>query len=248
MAVLSFLLLLALTDAATGLSWRQYIYCDTPLSWTDAQTHCRATYVDLAVIDTQWEFDSFVNQTSSHKSDQCWIGLRKNKREPAFTQWSDGKVLDFNKWKNGQPDHLDTEDCAFTNNNEWENKQCTEIRKFFCYTWAPQIIVVQEMKNWHEALLHCRTHYTDLVSLTTETDHFLAKNRSKEILTPTFWTSLRFIDGSWFWVNQDYMPSPTSMPSCPAWPYRCGARNIIDGVWENRDCEEKMNFICYHYI
>lgn len=64
------------------------------------------------------------------------------------------------------------------------------------------MIVVQEMKNWHEALVHCRTHYTDLVSLTTEIDHFLAKNRSKEILTPTFWTGLRFMDGSWVWVKR----------------------------------------------
>ncbi|KAG7328696.1 hypothetical protein KOW79_008640 [Hemibagrus wyckioides] len=126
---------------------------------------------------------------------------------------------------------------------------CKDKYKACCYTWAPKMIVVQEMKNWEEALVHCRTHYTDLIRLPAEIDHVLVDNRSMEILTPTFWTSLRFMDGSWYWVNQTSLVSnETSLPSCPAKPFRCGARNIIDGVWENRDCEEKMNFICYHDI
>ncbi|XP_053093749.1 C-type lectin lectoxin-Thr1-like [Pangasianodon hypophthalmus] len=248
MAVLSILLLLALTDAATGLFLRKHIYQTTQLSWTDAQTYCRNNFVDLSILETQGEFDSFVNQTVGHESDKCWIGLSKKTSETTFTQWSDGSALQFSKWKSGQPDHTDTEDCVFTSNSQWENEDCTKTMSFSCYTWTPQMIVVQEMKNWDEALVHCRMHYTDLVSFTTETDHFLVNNRCMDILMPTFWTGLRFMDGLWFWVNQESLENLTSVPSCPAKPFRCGARNIRDGVWENRDCEEKMNFICYHNI
>ncbi|KAK3505697.1 hypothetical protein QTP70_004432, partial [Hemibagrus guttatus] len=45
---------------------------------------------------------------------------------------------------------------------EWEDDDCTNVNSFFCYTWQPQLFVVQEMMNWEEALVHCRTHYTDL--------------------------------------------------------------------------------------
>ncbi|XP_058254548.1 macrophage mannose receptor 1-like isoform X2 [Hemibagrus wyckioides] len=246
--VLSILLLMALTDAATGLFWRQHIYYDKRSSWIEAQTFCKNNYVDLSIIDTQEEFDSFVGQTSRHTQDSSWIGLTRGKSEREFTQWSDGSALGFSKWKDKEPDNQ-KEDCVQTTNNEWSNEECEKQFKAFCYSWAPKMIVVQEMMNWEEALVHCRTHYTDLVRLTTEIDHFVVNNRSMEIQTPTFWTSLRFMDGSWYWVNQTSLVSnETSLPSCPARPFRCGARNIIDGVWENRDCEEKMNFICYHDI
>ncbi|XP_026999956.1 macrophage mannose receptor 1-like [Tachysurus fulvidraco] len=174
-----------------------------------------------------------------------WIGLRKNKGETSFTQWSDGSVLGFSKWKSGQPDNLQQEDCVLMS-SEWENQDCSNLYNFFCYTWVPQLIVVQEKKNWEEALVYCRMQYTDLVSLTSATDHFLVNSKSMEFWTPTFWTSLRFMDGSWFWVNDNSLPRPTSLPSRPAKPFRCGARNIATSIWENRDCEEKMNFICYH--
>ncbi|KAK3563402.1 hypothetical protein QTP86_024179, partial [Hemibagrus guttatus] len=233
------------SDAATGLFWKQHIYYNQYMNWTDAQTYCRKKYVDLSVFDTEWHFKHFLEYTSYNWN--CWIGLHKEKNETEFTRWSNGHVLGFSNWKNGQPDNLQKEHCVFTN-NDWENKNCADIFKVCCYTWAPKMIVVQEMKNWEEALVHCRTHYTDLVSLTSDIDHMMVKNRSVEILTPTFWTSLRFMDGSWFWVNHYSLAGLTSLPSCPARPFRCGARNVKAGVWENRDCEEKMNFICYHSI
>ncbi|KAK3563808.1 hypothetical protein QTP86_034658 [Hemibagrus guttatus] len=245
MAVLSILILLALTDAATGLFWRQHIYSSQDMNWIDAQTYCRNNYVDLSVFDTEWEFDNFTQNINN----SCWIGLRKEQKDKNFTQWSNGRVLEFLKWKNGKPDSNNNKDCVFTSGTDWENIECDDKFKVCCYTWEPHVIVVQELMNWEEALLHCRTHYTDLVRLTSETDHTVLKNRSMEIQTPTFWTSLRFMDGSWFWVNRDYLENyETPLSSCPAKPFQCGAQNVESDVLEIRDCEEKMNFICYHYV
>ncbi|GAA6082887.1 macrophage mannose receptor 1-like [Tachysurus ichikawai] len=175
-----------------------------------------------------------------------WIGLRKGEGEASFTQWTDGTALGFSKWKSGEPDNLQNDDCVFTT-SEWENQDCTKLNSFFCYTWVPKMIVVQEMMTWEEALVYCRKQYTDLVSLSSAIDYFVLNSKSMEILTSTFWTSLRFMDGSWFWVNYYlFYKLSTPLPSCPAKPFRCGVWNINAGVWENRDCEEKMNFICYH--
>lgn len=247
MAVLSILfLLLALADITAGLAFRKYVYNDKVSSWSDAQTYCRANYTDLSIFSSQLDFDNFVNQTISTKHEACWIGLNNNPEEITFTHWTDGSELKFSKWKIGQPDHTDKDHCVFISNNEMQIEDCSVKKKSYCYTWAPQMIVVQKMKSWEEALVHCRTYYTDLVSITMETDLDRVSNIETEVLTPAFWTGLRFMDGSWFWVNQDSMESLAAMPSCPASPYHCGALNLGDGVWENRDCEERMNFICYH--
>ncbi|XP_026999964.1 C-type mannose receptor 2-like [Tachysurus fulvidraco] len=242
MPVLYILLLLAVTDASADLFVRKHIYYNQDMTWTDAQMYCRNNYVDLSVIDTQPEFDSFVRQMDSKKSDNCWIGLRKEIN--GAIQWTDGTILGFSKWKGGEPDNPPNKDCVFTNNNEWIHDDCNSKHKVFCYTWEPQIIVVQEMMNWEEALVYCRTNYTDLVGFADKIDYFVLNNRNMKIRT--LWTNLRFMDGSWFWVNQtSLLNSVTSLPSCPAKPFRCGARNVKAGVWENRDCKEKMNFICY---
>ncbi|KAG7330700.1 hypothetical protein KOW79_006922 [Hemibagrus wyckioides] len=107
------------------------------------------------------------------------------------------------------------------------------------------------MKTWAEALNYCRRNYTDLVSLVTEYDHTAVNTKSSEILTERFWTSLRFLDGSWFWVKHDLMydgslVSKNLMSMCPAPHYHCGAQHTKYNVLENRDCEEKMNFICFN--
>uniref|UniRef100_A0A672PGP5 C-type lectin domain-containing protein n=1 Tax=Sinocyclocheilus grahami TaxID=75366 RepID=A0A672PGP5_SINGR len=63
--------------------------------------------------------------------------------------------------------------------------------------------------------------------------------------TDRVWTGLRFLNGAWNWLNMANVPAFIfSLPSCPPEPNRCGARNIKTEQWENRDCEEKLNFIC----
>ncbi|XP_053092870.1 macrophage mannose receptor 1-like [Pangasianodon hypophthalmus] len=248
-AVLSVLLLAALTGAATALFWRKYIHVNEQLNWTEAQAYCRENYVDLLTMETQEEKDNYRNYTQGNCSAGCWTGLSGNGQKMTFTQWSDGSLLTFTHWGKNEPSNTIDANCVYTNNH-WHNDYCTNARTFICYTWEPELIVVQEMKTWEEALKYCRMNYTDLVSLDTERAHLLVNSKSSEILTPSFWTGLRFLDGSWFWVNQALTDEPglgnlSLMPSCPAPRFRCGARKAKSNVLENRDCEEKMNFICY---
>ncbi|KAF4081779.1 hypothetical protein AMELA_G00165240 [Ameiurus melas] len=258
-ALLSVLVLAALTGAATALFWRKYIYVDQQLNWNDAQKYCREKYTDLATFETKEEQDRYQNNLRTDKL--CWIGLSRNSNTIKFTQWSDGSLSGFQQWSLNEPSGDNKKNCVYIQSfwinvyipfSWWTSHDCKDSLNFICYTWKPDLILVQEMKTWEEALNYCRINYTDLVSLNMEIDQKAVNSMSNETLTPSFWTGLRFLDGSWFWVNQVLMykqslRSLSVMPSCPAPRFRCGAQNARDNVLENRDCEEKMNFICYKF-
>ncbi|KAM9480714.1 snaclec 5-like [Clarias gariepinus] len=132
---------------------------------------------------------------------------------------------------------------AFNSSTAWENRDCNEKLNFLCY--KKHLILVKENKTWEEALSFCTTNYTGLASLPDATQVLQAKTEIALTQTVNVWTGLRFMDGNWFWlsgestVNQDYLPS------CPAQPYHCGALKTPTSIWENRDCNEKLNFLCY---
>ncbi|KAK3544363.1 hypothetical protein QTP86_009740 [Hemibagrus guttatus] len=110
---------------------------------------------------------------------------------------------------------------------------------------VPALVMVQDLKTWHEALLHCRTQYTDLISLSTGTDLFVVNNKIGNSPNVSLWTGLNFLDGSWFWLNKEPVANPHSLPSCPIKPFLCGAKVGVD-ILKNTDCMKKMNFMCYH--
>ncbi|TSR51432.1 hypothetical protein Baya_11759 [Bagarius yarrelli] len=86
--------------------------------------------------------------------------------------------------------------------------------------------------------------YTDLYSPSPYGLIHLSEEDITYPQTVSVWMGLRFLDGRWFWLNRQSV-SIASLPSCPVAKYRCGAQNIKTSVWENRDCNEKMNFLCY---
>lgn len=246
--VLSVLLFLALTGPSTALFLRAFIYEKQYLNWTEAQTHCRKYYEDLVTIEGDTELYRFQERFSTFPS--CWIGLSRNSTTLKFTQWSDGSRFRVSNWSSGEPSSDHDKNCVSANYAQWVSENCANRQPFICYDWWPKMIVVQEMGNWEEALQYCRTNYTDLVMFNKRLDYFAVNSQISEILTPSFWTSLRFLDGSWFWVNnylihKVMLENQNSMPSCPAERFRCGSRNTTSNVLKNRDCDEKMNFICY---
>ncbi|KAK2908973.1 hypothetical protein Q8A67_004810 [Cirrhinus molitorella] len=97
-------------------------------------------------------------------------------------------------------------------------------------------------KTWEEAVEHCRDHYTDLASLTTTQQLQQVKSNLKG--ETIIWVGLRFVAGQWYWLNAEPVSNEVSrsLPECPE--LRCGALNIMTEQWENRDCEEKLSFLC----
>lgn len=216
------------------------------MPWTNAQAYCRQKYVDLSTTDTQIELDKFKNDVKSHLFDQSWIGLSKKQDQKRFGQWSDGTGFGFFLWANGQPDFLNTEHCVSINNSQFSNGLCSDSLPFICYTWEPTLIMVRELKTWPEALIHCRTKYTDLISLNTVTDILEVNKILRDFQNVSVWTGLNFMNGVWFWVNKEPLKNASLLPSCPTRPLFCGAN--VDVNLQNRDCMEKMNFICYQRV
>ncbi|XP_029286597.1 dromaiocalcin-1-like [Cottoperca gobio] len=118
--------------------------------------------------------------------------------------------------------------------------------QFFCFN----LIVPQFKKTWEQAMLYCRHKHNELTSLTSETEHLLALSEIKHSnITERVWIGLCFLGDRWLWVNGDtleYKAWPISGDQdheCPM-QKRCGALSK-EGVWENWECWDELNFICY---
>ncbi|XP_058231940.1 macrophage mannose receptor 1-like [Hemibagrus wyckioides] len=237
----SVLLFATLTETAVCLFTRSFVSVNKFFTWVDAQTYCRNKYVDMATIPKLTTFDACITKP-------CWIGLRKQPQENFFSQWSDESKVQFTSWGYSEPSNLSTSHCVTTIESNWFSSDCAMLLNFICYKWVPRLIMVKEMMTWEEALNYCRTNYSDLVSLSNERDFAAARIMSKNSQTPKVWTGLHFIDHLWFWVNHQPLGNLTSLPSCPIKPFRCGALEAGSEVLENRDCNEKRNFLCYEVI
>ncbi|XP_029577766.1 lithostathine-1-beta-like [Salmo trutta] len=105
------------------------------------------------------------------------------------------------------------------------------------------------MKTWEEALEYCRDHYTDLPSLLSETEHLQAQSKIEAAQTDHVWTGLIFLAREWLWVNGDHLEyqawSGGELPHCPAQYLHCGTLTRDEEHWGTRNCEERMNFLCY---
>ncbi|KAL1282206.1 hypothetical protein QQF64_001009 [Cirrhinus molitorella] len=219
---------------------REHFLVKTPKNWTDAQSYCRKYYKDLSTITSQQEQDMLMQLTTETSSK--WIGLYRNTSNINQFLWSDGHPFNFSKWEPGQPNNFNRDQNCVYSNLMWVDFSCNILLHFFCYKTV--FILVKEKKTWEKALQYCRTHHTDLASITTERQLQLIKNETRESQTESVWTGLRYLVGQWFWVRNMTLGIQTPLPECPTQPYRCGAHNTKTDKWENRDCDEKLNFLC----
>ncbi|KAM3590854.1 uncharacterized protein V6R79_017817 [Siganus canaliculatus] len=104
-----------------------FVKVSTSLNWTDAQTHCRNNYVDLASIRNATE-NAIILQVAGN--DFVWIGLYREK------EWSDGSTSLFRHWADGQP-NLSNElyvAMAFSDSGKWSDEDGSLELPFICYT------------------------------------------------------------------------------------------------------------------
>ncbi|KAK2849932.1 hypothetical protein Q7C36_008715 [Tachysurus vachellii] len=235
-----------------GMSYcvvRQHVYVSQLLTWPEAQQYCRQRYDDLSTVTSSEEIISLPatvppscpNNTDDYKACQSgkWIGLYIDSSH--LTRWS-GEDMNITKYA--------TLKCGVV----WNALQvcslvpCTWTLSFYCMTKFEVMLVEQKMA-WEEALVYCRSKYIDLVSLTSEIWMKEAVNVGGSAQTAYVWTGLRFLDGGWFWTTHNALKyqawSSESKPHCPARNLRCGALAQNEGIWEMRDCEEKLNFLCF---
>lgn len=215
---------------------KEYIYISKLKNWYEAQTYCRENYKDLATITSNEEQQRLINSPLVDWS-VGWIGLNK----PTSTwKWSDREPTNYVHWRATQPDNIMSHECVKTFQTGWDNDFCLYTLPFFCYrNW----ILVKEKKTWDEAQAYCKRNYNVLASPNSAIQE-LVEIVAAQSETVSVWFGLRFLDGKWFWLNKDPLNNLVSLPPCPAPNYRCGALNTDTNSWENRHCNEKLNFIC----
>uniref|UniRef100_A0A8C6LLT6 C-type lectin domain-containing protein n=1 Tax=Nothobranchius furzeri TaxID=105023 RepID=A0A8C6LLT6_NOTFU len=108
---------------------------------------------------------------------------------------------------------------------------------------------VQQEKTWEEALEHCNENHSNFTSLLSKTENLLAMNEiNKTGINEPVWIGLRYLGDRWLWLNGDplvyqaWSQRGDQDQLCPV-TRRCGALTK-NGTWENRDCQEKLPFIC----
>ncbi|RXN24422.1 macrophage mannose receptor 1-like protein [Labeo rohita] len=220
---------------------RKHFYVNIPMTWNDAQSYCRKYYEDLSTVTSQEEQDMLIQLAEGNNLDK-WIGLYRNESDINQFLWSDGNFFSYSSWYSGQPNNNNGNQYCVTLLYNWFDYECFHLYTFFCHKTF--FILVKEKKTWGEALQYCRTHHSDLATITTERQLQLTKTETIESQTDSVWTGLRYLVGQWFWVNNKTLGIETSLSQCPAQPCRCGARNTKTDKWENRDCDEKLNFLC----
>lgn len=226
--------------------------------WKDAQSHCKMLSMNLAMVPDQAEntrLFNYIKVTGGFSGDNLyfWIGLYNF---PWYWIEALPRYIDIPKWNSMQPDNLNfrnetihSQSCVALKDDEWYDEGCIDPHPFFCSVMVRSMILVSEPKTWEEALDHCRDRYVDLVSLVSEGEQVVALRKIQGDQNGYVWIGLRFLAGSWFWVNEDSLKYQSWLDDesqqCPL-QYRCGALGVASEKWEPRSCEEKLNFLCFH--
>uniref|UniRef100_A0A8D0AK07 C-type lectin domain-containing protein n=1 Tax=Sander lucioperca TaxID=283035 RepID=A0A8D0AK07_SANLU len=108
-----------------------FVFINTEMTWTEAQSYCRDRHTDVASVRNMTE-NQKVQAMIPAGVNWVWIGLFRDS-----WKWSDGSTSSFSFWKNEQPDNKNgNETCVaadFSQSGAWEDWPCDMERAFICY-------------------------------------------------------------------------------------------------------------------
>uniref|UniRef100_A0A673BQ71 C-type lectin domain-containing protein n=1 Tax=Sphaeramia orbicularis TaxID=375764 RepID=A0A673BQ71_9TELE len=227
--------------AFAGLHFGKYVYISNGLPWKQAQNFCRIHFTDLSPITSLSEEDLLKNVTAGIVRGRFWTGLHWNK---THWKWSGGYTGNIPAGIVGVH-HSGKQSATFNPYLKvWSAENTRTELPFLCIN-----LVNGEMrKSWEEALESCRQNHTSLTTLTSEAEFVQVKRKIRQDhITDRVWIGLRFLRNRWMWMSRDPLvyqthPEASQDHQCPA-TGRCGALNK-QGLLENWDCQDKLNFIC----
>ncbi|KAM8755139.1 C-type mannose receptor 2-like isoform 11-T11 [Acanthopagrus schlegelii] len=108
-----------------------FVFIETPMNWTEAQSYCREHHTDLASVRNMTENQKVADLVPAGQL--AWIGLYRDS-----WKWSDGSDSSFRHWAQGQPNKDDRSDACvvadFSKDGTWLDIPCDLNRPFICYT------------------------------------------------------------------------------------------------------------------
>ncbi len=108
-----------------------FVLTNKSMTWTEAQSHCRAHFTDLASVRNQAENLEVRNLVPA--GEWVWIGLFRDS-----WKWSDGDNSSFRYWATSEPNNVEGKEACvianFTNSGKWEDWNCDHKKAFICYS------------------------------------------------------------------------------------------------------------------
>ncbi|XP_073669581.1 C-type mannose receptor 2-like [Paramisgurnus dabryanus] len=140
----------------------------------------------------------------------------------------------------------------FSDSWEWSDNSDSSFR-YWKSDQPNNLILINEKMSWPEALVYCRQHHVDLVSVVSEKIQRWLKEVIVNASTASVWMGLRHSCsvGIWFWVNgepvcyQKWAPgNGTSVEDCDPVVRSGAVQREGDHQWISRPDTDKLNFIC----
>ncbi|XP_032440201.1 lymphocyte antigen 75-like [Xiphophorus hellerii] len=231
---------------------RQYHFVNQSSTWSEALTHCRQTYTDLASISSVDENNELKKTLNSagHSSD-VRIGLYNE----VDWKWSDGfssSGADYRNWYTSasDPDFIGANQFCVTiyQNGLWLDTECSSKLPFVCYIGtrlAREFVFVNKSKDWISAQKYCRESYTDLATVSTDAENKKINNLTNKTVA---WIGL-FRDKMFSWSDGSsfqFSSWDNVMNEIGSMRIICGATSVTRSVaWKFLSCEKKLPFVCY---
>ena len=113
-----------------------YYFCDTHLSWPEAQATCEDAGVQMLSIGSKSEDDFAFDTANTVSNEKWWIGLNDQAVEGKFV-WESGSPFSYDGWAPGEPnDAGGAEDCTQLNRfypeKGWNDEPCESPFFFIC--------------------------------------------------------------------------------------------------------------------
>ncbi|XP_042071384.1 lithostathine-1-like [Haplochromis burtoni] len=173
------LIIFALTGALVSVAFcqtRQYYFVSTSKTWTDAQSHCRNVYTDLATIENT--ADLYAVTSTASNTGKAWIGLHDDLQNSWRWSLNDSSFYGvgeaaFRNWYPGSPNNLNGQQqycvallSGSLYSDRWDDRDCGDKYFFVCYNGTingeASFVKVNSTVNWTDAQSFCRKNYVDL--------------------------------------------------------------------------------------
>ncbi|KAM6995220.1 C-type mannose receptor 2-like [Tautogolabrus adspersus] len=220
--------------------------------WTEARLNCKLNKIDLIPLNNVRNW--LASRLVEFHVKKVWIGAHRDPEVPSA--WKTISLRSGGDETIWAPSHPDDEDCALFNDDtgQIEGSACSTELPFLCL--KDNLVLVKENKTWEDALQHCHDMgsqcdsgglcgFTFGLLTLRHRDHDYVRDRIYNADTDEVWTGLRFLEGSWFWLDGEEVEDEEKLPRCPSQRKHCGTVSKFDtNNWITRDCSEKRNFIC----
>ncbi|XP_058866905.1 macrophage mannose receptor 1-like isoform X2 [Acipenser ruthenus] len=231
---------------------RYHVGSDTK-TWDQARQYCQSNFTDLVSVRSEAEMLTVTALISRVSGYWFWLGLRRNTTNLPW-EWSTGEAFQYSNWRNGEP--FVKADCgAMDPIGEWAAGSHDIYLNFICMAGPSaqcgqrEYFLVHTVKNADEAREHCRSLYTDLVSITSQ-DVLLDIEQlmNKTTSNIDYWIGLRRDDGSWGWGNREtfsYSNWGAGQPGSNGTCVTIKTSQLNFGEWMVDNCTDNKEFICY---